>query len=137
MYPSGTVVKKGELKFETASEVIEHVGELTGYIAFTVKDKTGVQDASVALAKGKVKGAFFEHFKTKEKITGEQALEKIKSLQSHQGVYDVVSLSEEQVNLSIAVRPESEVKLEKEEKQVETSEEILKKYGLSSLVHNV
>lgn len=139
MFPSGKVVKSSELN-EAVEKVIKKLEseKFTGYVAFTLKSEKGVYDSTIALVNGSIKGAFTENFKTKETCYGEEAIEKITS--GTFGLYDVVSLSEEQVNLAIAVRPEMQVKKktqqEPQEQRSENDEEILKKYGLSSMIEN-
>ena len=76
---------------------------------------------------------------------GETALKAIYNYEEYTaGFYDVVELNEEQVKLAVAVRPESEVKSQSPPASTSTitatdtqvnqsNEEILKKYGLSSL----
>lgn len=144
MYPSGKIIKNGELNQQNIGEVADELqkSNFTGYLAATVKQKTGIEDVSVAFVNGKVKGAFFENFKTKERLSGEKALEKMAKTEGT-GFYDAVSLSPEQVDLAIAVRPESEVKTKQtvqnetnKGEKLETNEEILKRYGLTQLVNN-
>ena len=141
MFPSGKHMKSGEVREKTPKELIQNMNNFTGYISFTVKDANGIHDFSAALITGDVAGAFHESFKTKETAMGEEALKKIYTYEKCTGFYDVVELNAEQVKLAVAVRPESEVKTQPstqvdEQKPVaaaESNEEILKKYGLSSL----
>ncbi|MFH0713269.1 MAG: DUF2226 domain-containing protein [Candidatus Micrarchaeota archaeon] len=155
MFPSGQLVKSEELK-QKPLEVVNSLKEktFTGYVSFTVKNENGIHDFTVALIKGETVGAFHESFKTKQLTHGDEALVKTTGYENAAGFYDVVQLSEEQVQLALAVRPESEVKQRekhsdakenkpregnkesnngKEETVVASSEEILNKYGLSSL----
>ncbi len=138
MFQSGKLIKTSELSTESVDDVVNGLKErnFTGYAAFTVKTNQGIEDSSVAFINGEVKGAFFECFKTKEKLAGENAFSKITQCVNPQGVYDVVSLSGEQITMAIAVRPESQVTETIQNKQLEnpaSEDEILKKYGLASL----
>jgi len=140
MFQSGKLVKTGDLTNETVDDIVKSLKErrFTGYVAFTVKTTNGIEDSSVAFINGEVKGAFFECFKTKEKLAGENALAQINRYLNQLGAYDVVSLSEEQVKMAIGVRPESQViqatTQSEELPKLDSQEEILKKYGLASLV---
>ncbi len=140
MFQSGKLVKTSELSTENVDDVVNNLKErsFTGYAAFTVKTQQGIEDSSVAFINGQVKGAFFECFKTKEKLAGEAALTRINRYITAQGAYDVVSLSAEQITMAIAVRPESKVTETTQEEKIEdqkpaSEEEILKKYGLAAL----
>ncbi|MDP3742214.1 MAG: DUF2226 domain-containing protein [Candidatus Micrarchaeota archaeon] len=140
MFQSGKLIKTGELSTETVDDVVKSLKErrFTGYVAFTVKASNGMEDSSVAFINGEIKGAFFECFKTKEKLAGETALSKINRYVNQQGVYDVVSLSGEQITMAIGVRPESQVAQAAQNEELtklDSQEEILKKYGLASLAH--
>ncbi len=142
MFPSGKLVKSGEIRKNTSiGEITVELkkSKFTGYAGFTVKDETGLHDFNIAFVNGEVAGAFHEDFKKKENYFGEKALENIQNHEkTHVGVYDVVSLSKEQVELAVAVRPESEVKKvqieDERDEATSTNEAILKKYGLSSLM---
>ncbi len=138
MFPSGKVIKTGEI--ENPAEVINNLRKerFTGYACFTVKEQE-IEDYSLAFIKGKMKAAFYENFKTREQSCGEKAFEKISQSISKKGFCDVVELNKEQVELAVTVRPESQINtrvIENEEETPEIDESgqaILKKYGLSSL----
>ncbi len=138
MFPSGKILKT----FENAEprEVIASLekNKFTGYAAFTAKNKD-VHDYCLAFLNGEATGAFHENLKTKQLKTGEEAMKEISPLLSLKSMCDVVSLSQEQVELALAVRPEARVKYMQEEKPLvenadESSRDILKKYGLTTLV---
>ncbi len=142
MFPNGKVVKSGEIR-EPPHETIDQLKQnhFTGYASFTVKDANGLHDFSVAFINGGVVGAFQESFKTKQVKLSEDVLKEITKYENAVGFFDLVSLNAEQVKLAVTVRPESEIKETQKssnvEENIESNEEILRKYGLSSLVdHN-
>lgn len=136
MFPTGKAIKSGELsEGTTPAEIVKQMqsAKLTGYIAFTFKTKNGFEDYVAAFINGQMQSAFCENFKTKTKLSGEQAFKAIENCSNEAiGFFDIVSLSEEQVKLAIAVRPEIKVAPAADQ----TKEEILKRYGLATLVEN-
>ncbi len=147
MFPNGELVKSGEIRETPPSDLVKELqqNDFTGYASFTVKDQNGIHNFTIALIDGNIAGAFSNSFKTKENQLGDNVVQELSNHANSPGFYDVVQLDEAQVKLAVEVRPETQIEITKEEKQKakqdallpivqeESKEEILKKYGLSSL----
>ena len=147
MFPNGELIKSDEIRETPPSDLVKQLQQdnFTGYASFSVKDQNGIHDFTIALINGNIAGAFSNSFKTKKNQLGDNVVQELSNHTNSTGFYDVVQLNEAQVKLAVEVRPETQIEITRKEKQKakqdssllamqkESKEEILKKYGLSSL----
>ena len=126
----------------------------TGYIALCIAGLNGLEEGTILYDGGKIVGSFYEYFKLDKTFEGKDAFQRLLNASAAKnGVFDVITLTPEQVKLVLAVNEKTvfvpdqkqfeQVKVKEfspafEQEAIETVRrenkgELLKKYKLGDL----
>jgi len=159
--PSGTIIEENiPLKTEILMQKIKTVMEehFSGYIIITCSGITGIEEAIFLIRKGELSAIIVNYDAIEKELIGEQALpHALNLLKAQHGIYDIIALTTQQIDLIIAFN--EEIKLKKkydfraiqkmlplkyseefskkliEKETTKTKEELFKELGLTKVIH--
>jgi len=155
-FPTGKIIKAAaDLATNDAVEMANKLlsSGFNGYIAVTARLKNGFEEGYAAFNEGKITAASYYNYKNNFSFQGKEALARVENALAGNGVFDIVELTTEQVNAAVELsgtkkfnahalqKVEFTEDFETEARQIETQQpqqkdekqELLKKYGLTSL----
>ncbi len=154
-FPTGKIIKAAaDLATHDAVEMANKLlaDGFNGYIAVTARSKNGFEEGYAAFNEGNITAASYYNYKNNSSFRGKEALARVENALAGNGVFDIVELMPEQVNAAVELsgtekfntnalqKVEFMENFETEARQIETQpqqkdekQELLKKYGLTSL----
>ena len=129
--PSGTVIEENlPVSVDALIPRIKTITEeeFTGYLIFTCEGFTGIEEGVLLFRTGKLIGAIFNYDRIGKELTGEKALiTSFNLMRAKQGVYDIIALTIQQIDLIIAF--DEEIKLSREYKLKDIQKMIPREYS--------
>ena len=159
--PAGNIVE-GNISFEDSApneKVVQLLGQaFEGYVVATTEGAAGIEEALFLLKDSEIVGVVFESIKFGKVVYGISALKlSLNLLRAKKGVFDVVGLSKQQIDLAVAFNDKIELKKHldaalfsnllpsayridvvlnqfgDETRQTTSKETVLKRFGLDSI----
>ena len=76
----------------------------TGYAAICIKGASGLEEGTFLFDQGKIAGCFYEYYALKKEFYGKDAFQRILNASaSKNGLFDIISITPDQVRLALAV----------------------------------